>query len=596
LAFFFLFQSKARAADEFFISYDSQYKINQDIETEVEHHMRLDNKLPNVYANSYTLSLGTTRVVNIRAYSGNKQLEVQVKQENNQTIVTVFFNDKVVGKSKSQEFTLYYKSLDYAVLNGQVLTVGIPQVKTNQNINAFTATLAIPEKFGKASFMSPNPAEEIVSKGYIFYKFKDKDIFESSVIAFFGDKQYFDFKLNYELENPRSYAVETEIALIPDSTYQKLSYTKLTPPAKNIYLDQDANWMASYIIPKEGSLEILAEGQVETEYKANAEQFLNRQAAEYLDPQKYWEIDSQEVTSAASSLKGPKDVYNFVNSYLHYNFNRVEKNPERQGALWALTNPNQAVCMEFTDLFIALSRSLGISAREVNGYAVTNNPALRPLGIDNDILHAWPQYFDSEKHIWVDVDPTWANTTGGIDYFDNHDINRIAFVFHGFKSDYPPPAGSYKTENTKKSIEINFAKEFKPSRALNFEFDQNILAWSGFPFIVKLRIKNNGSTAIYDYDISFSSDKLKFVSPSNIKLDFLAPFMEKELTFVVKNKNYFAGSKTVLQYKSSLASGEVEIDFQPIYIYLPKKYPWPPTMAFVLISGFTFWIVKLLKR
>ena len=69
-----------------------------------------------------------------------------------------------------------------------------------------------------------------------------------------------------------------------------------------------------------------------------------------------------------------------------------------------------------------------------------------------------------------------------------------------------------------------------------------------------------------------------------------------KVAFVVKNKNYFAGSKTVLQYKSSLASGEVEIDFQPIYIYLPKKYPWPPTMAFVLISGFTFWIVKLLKR
>jgi len=53
--------------------------------------------------------------------------------------------------------------------------------------------------------------------------------------------------------------------------------------------------------------------------------------------------------------------------------------------------------MEFTDLFIALSRAAGIPAREINGFAYTDDIRLRPLDLVTDMLHAWPEYYDEEK-------------------------------------------------------------------------------------------------------------------------------------------------------------------------------------------------------
>jgi len=42
------------------------------------------------------------------------------------------------------------------------------------------------------------------------------------------------------------------------------------------------------------------------------------------------------------------------------------------------------------------------------------------------------------------VDPTWGNTTGGVDYFNTFDFDHLAFVVKGISSTYPVPAGGYK--------------------------------------------------------------------------------------------------------------------------------------------------------
>jgi transglutaminase-like putative cysteine protease len=55
------------------------------------------------------------------------------------------------------------------------------------------------------------------------------------------------------------------------------------------------------------------------------------------------------------------------------------------------------VCLEFTDLFIAIARAAGIPAREIDGFGYTQNAINRPISIDEDILHAWPEYYDTAK-------------------------------------------------------------------------------------------------------------------------------------------------------------------------------------------------------
>ncbi|NCC70435.1 hypothetical protein EOM09_02540, partial [bacterium] len=44
-----------------------------------------------------------------------------------------------------------------------------------------------------------------------------------------------------------------------------------------------------------------------------------------------------------------------------------------------LNLPNSSICTDFTDLFITLARAKGIPAREVQGFAYTNNSKIKPI-------------------------------------------------------------------------------------------------------------------------------------------------------------------------------------------------------------------------
>jgi hypothetical protein len=123
---------------------------------------------------------------------------------------------------------------------------------------------------------------------------------------------------------------------------------------------------------------------------------------------------------------------------LNYNYDLVNNTTTtRLGALEALSEPNNALCTEFTDLFVTLARAKGIAAREIEGYAYSNNSKIKPINTQSDILHAWPEYFDTTANLWKAIDPTWAKTTNGIDYFNDLDLNHVTFVTHGVDSQLP---------------------------------------------------------------------------------------------------------------------------------------------------------------
>jgi len=146
---------------------------------------------------------------------------------------------------------------------------------------------------------------------------------------------------------------------------------------------------------------------------------------------------------------------------------------------------------QLADFFIALARAQGIPARELEGAAFSTSPELKPLSLSQDILHAWPEYYDEQKQSWIQVDPTWANTTGGIDYFNKLDLNHFVFVIHGSDPLKPPPAGSYKkSDSSKKDI------FFIPTEPQNFpkpDIQSTIFSESDK---ISLTIKNNSGVGL----------------------------------------------------------------------------------------------------
>lgn len=162
--------------------------------------------------------------------------------------------------------------------------------------------------------------------------------------------------------------------------------------------DNDGNWLAEFLIPAGQSILVKASldiGISLTPIASFSQPAINMDANLMELP--FWQTSDDKIQQYAKMYKTPRDIYNFVSRTLTYDYSRINKDTKRIGAKEILAAPTTALCMEFTDLFISIARAAGIPARRIVGYAYTNNTKLRPLSLVTDVLHAWPEYYDTEK-------------------------------------------------------------------------------------------------------------------------------------------------------------------------------------------------------
>lgn len=539
---FFTLTTSAFGKEEFEVNYNTTYEVLTSGKTQVIQEVSLKNKLSNVYATQYSLIIKGGKIDNIQANDGEGPLKTEIKKVGQETIINLTFNQQVVGTGKTLNFTLRYDALDLAQKNGQIWEINIPKLGEKEEIDNYTLFLKVPKSFGQANFIKPPPVESNSEGNYNIFRFTKNQIILAGVNAAFGQFQIFDFNLSYYLEKPNSHLGEIEIALPPDTAFQKISYQQIEPLPVNVRVDNDGNWLAKYILnPKE---KIIVKAKGKAKIFGQPQEFFPPPKKETLKnnllPKKYWEADSPLIMQKAQELKTPRAIYDFVVKTLNYDFDKVEENPKRLGALQALSYPQSAICMEFTDLFIALSRAAGIPAREINGFAYTTNEKLTPLSLNTDVLHAWPEYYDEEKEVWMPVDPTWEKTTGGIDYFKRTDLNHFAFVIHGENSEFPLPVGSYKnSEIQEKNVQVTFGEyeEEKPPE-LKVEFNLPEKIYWGIKNKGEILIKNLGPGAAYRLNARIKSSGVELTSSKEFPfvLEILPPFASEKIEFEIKPK------------------------------------------------------------
>lgn len=68
----------------------------------------------------------------------------------------------------------------------------------------------------------------------------------------------------------------------------------------------------------------------------------------------------------------------------------------------------RGVCQDFAHMMLACLRSLGLAARYVSGYLLTQPPPGQPRLVGADASHAWVSVYcpDADGGRWVDFDPT----------------------------------------------------------------------------------------------------------------------------------------------------------------------------------------------
>jgi hypothetical protein len=546
---------------QFLTEYDLVYDVGSNGETTVTQDITITNLKSDTIAASYSLTINRMQIYGVEAFNKDRKLTVNQKEDdkNNSVTLTVNFADRIVGEGRQNKITIKYKSKDIATKFGEIWNITIPRTELSDSTTRYNISLNIPETFGKNIFITPDPDIKDNKEGKFIYSYTKESVNNQSINASFGEYQELNFKLKYQIENPYLLSSTYEVALPPDIRgVQQVKFDQIEPRPKKIFRDNDGNTLAYFRLKSNEKREILVIGsarisgkQINASLGGNFKDIPKDIYSRYTSEKTYWETNSNILVSKSQELFDPElnvtenahKIYQYIVDSLEYDFEVVNKETiERRGAEKALSETGSNACMEFTDLFIALSRSIGIPARELNGYAFTNEDSNKPLSISfagGDLLHAWPEFYDPNLG-WIQVDPTWGNTSG-IDYFTKLDTNHFAFVIKGEDSEYPVPAGAYRfdnQENNEKLVEVELSQKREKEAFDSVLEIKKIFNWNIIKLLkgyVKYKVTNMGNTYVYNL---YGSD----LEPLNSKNIYL---MKNDKKIIFEN---FNGEKVVKEF------------------------------------------------
>lgn len=513
---------KVFASSNFATDYYVTYTVRDDASTHVAFDVALTNRTSDYYASSYNIQLGFKNIYNLNAYDPDGQITPTTTKNEDGENIGLTFNKKVVGIDNKLNFKLSFDTPDVAQKNGEIWQINIPGLSAQNDFNSFTVSIKAPSFLKNPTYIKPN-IKVLDATNLVFSK---DQLGQSGISIAYGQNQIYDFNLSYHLANPNLFPIKTEIAIPPNTNYQEIEILDITPKPIDVIVDRDGNWLAQYVLSPSQKRSVEVIGKAKVYLTPKNEPVPDHILKEYLKEQPFWQVSNVDIKKLANKLKTPLAIYEYLVSNLKYDYTRLTDGKKRLGAIETLKNPSSAVCLEFTDLFIALSRASGIPAREINGFANTQNDKERPLSLVKDVLHAWPEYYDYKLKTWIMVDPTWGNTTGGIDYFQTLDFDHIAFVVKGIDSKYPVSAGGYKLEEnpTTKDVNVKLTSNFEqtnPSFTISDTFSNSY--FSNLPINGKIIVKNIGN-GLVNSQSALVTAKYLYPRYQKISLDKIPPF------------------------------------------------------------------------
>lgn len=156
------------------------------------------------------------------------------------------------------------------------------------------------------------------------------------------------------------------------------------------------------------------------------------------------EFAKANFTSGRPILEAAIDLTQRIYGEFHY----VSKSTDVGTPSIEALHKREGVCQDFAHILISTLRSIGLPAKYISGYILTNPPPGQARLIGGDASHAWASIYipsineqgQLTKGLWCDLDPTnnrWGYRTPGADYIhlaqgrDYGDVSPIRGVIHG---------------------------------------------------------------------------------------------------------------------------------------------------------------------
>lgn len=540
-------------ASDFETHVDTTFTIEESGSAHVEHILSVENRNSEKYLSDFILKLSGFSPTNTKAFKNGKGLRAVEIDNDGTTSILVQFDNPVIGVGNTQDFRITYDVENFASQFGEVWEFTVPQLEHNHEFATYDVHVVIPKKFGNIAYLYPQPDKQVETNASFELSYTREQVEKQDIVAGFGIFQVYSLRLMYHLDNTEDTSKEFEVAFPPDTFYQNMYYKSINPEPFDMKRDADGNWIGIYKLAPHEEIDIVVDAIAQVLHEPK-ETFDSPVLPAYTQPSEFWNTDDPKISQIGTYLQTPQKIYDYTVTNLSYNYARQNENTQRLGSLEALTNPDKALCSEYSDLFIALSRSGGIPSREINGYALTTDPKLEPVSLVRDVLHSWVEYWDEDRHAWISIDPTWGSTTGN-DYFNSFDFRHIAFVIHGENPQSPIPPGAYKTlYSPEKDVFVGYGElPIQRKSVVDVTIDDSTsLALRSKKLSITL--KNTGPSAIYDenFDTYFDEDLFK-----EIKIDALLPLQTK--TFDIEVPVGFLATQTPSVVNISFYGSEAHI-------------------------------------
>ena len=342
-----------------------------------------------------------------------------------------------------------YRSKGLVYKSGKVVDVFIPGfssdfVFSDADKNEIVNTIVkIPKSSGSLSFAIPN-GEVTQDSVYYYVRFKQEDLVGRSAWIEVGREQVYEFEISQKylkssdfIFGTNSFKMIIPRDIVSGNITQEVFFKSLSPSPSAVYKDADGNMIAEFTVSATSDGEIKISGFAKltktsidyTKYPGLLSSIPENIIESNTQPGNFWESANTEITETALSVLGDLDVtkssvYSIVERFYEYVIDKIDYSNvkrfginERQGALKTLQG-GAAVCMEYSDLYIALLRSIGIPARAAFGYGYT--------GVDtaDSSEHQWVEVFIPDLG-WVSVDTTWGESSpeligGDLNHFFIH--------------------------------------------------------------------------------------------------------------------------------------------------------------------------------
>ncbi len=165
-------------------------------------------------------------------------------------------------------------------------------------------------------------------------------------------------------------------------------------------------------------------------------------AADFLFPSRYAPRHDDFAAYARASFAPGRPTFDAAMDLtlrMHADFDYDADSTEISTPAVEALAQRRGVCQDFAHIMIACLRTLGLPARYVSGYLLTQPPPGRPRLVGADASHAWVSVYLPGKDApggWVDFDPTNGRQPGE-DYVtlaigrDYSDVSPMRGVLHG---------------------------------------------------------------------------------------------------------------------------------------------------------------------